>query len=489
MSTNNSKQVFWVSVGSLAAFGFSIASSFVLSRYIDKSEYGTYKQVMYVYHTLLTVFTLGIPKSFSFFIPRVPEAQVRGLIKKLLKLLFLFGSLFSLVLLLGAVPISRLLSNEDLVVALQIFSPVPLLLLPTMALDGILASFKKATYLAIYNIVTNIVKLLFVIVPVVFFQSNIEIALGGFVLSSAISLIYAFSIINKTTAGTQEESCVTSYKEIFAFSIPLVTASVWGILISSADQFFISRYFGNVVFAEFSNGSIDLPFIGMISSACAVVLSPQFSKISSEGIGARDKLLNLWRSVFEKVIILLYPLILFCIFFPESIMSVLYGEQYECSAFYFVCRLITNFFSVIAYGPFIINIGKVKDFSRVHMFIAFVIIICEFISVQTIHSSYAISIISMICVIGKTICFQKVISKTLEMPLTKLIPIKLIVKIIVPCILYLTIIRLIMSQYMELKGLYLILVGFPVYYILVVLLLYLLKINIINIIKPLFHRK
>ena len=58
MSNNsNTVQAFWIALGSLFSFGFAIVSSMILSRYFPKEDYGTYKQVLYVYTTLLTVFT------------------------------------------------------------------------------------------------------------------------------------------------------------------------------------------------------------------------------------------------------------------------------------------------------------------------------------------------------------------------------------------------------------------------------------------------
>ena len=71
--SNNTIQAAWVALGSLFAFGFSIVSSIILSRYFDKTDYGTYKQVIYVYHTLLIVFTLGLPKTYSYFLPRTND--------------------------------------------------------------------------------------------------------------------------------------------------------------------------------------------------------------------------------------------------------------------------------------------------------------------------------------------------------------------------------------------------------------------------------
>lgn len=100
--SNNTIQAAWVALGSLFAFGFSIVSSIILSRYFDKTDYGTYKQVIYVYHTLLIVFTLGLPKTYSYFLPRTNDCYVKSLVKRLqlyftyLELCFPFLYSFSL---------------------------------------------------------------------------------------------------------------------------------------------------------------------------------------------------------------------------------------------------------------------------------------------------------------------------------------------------------------------------------------------------------
>lgn len=71
-NNSNSKQAMWVALGSLASFCVSIITSMILSRHFDKVDYGTYKQVMYVYQTLLTIFTLGFRKPLATFCQEYP---------------------------------------------------------------------------------------------------------------------------------------------------------------------------------------------------------------------------------------------------------------------------------------------------------------------------------------------------------------------------------------------------------------------------------
>ena len=488
-STNNTKQAAWVAAGSLCAHGFAIVSSMILSRYFNKADYGTYKQVMYVYSTLLTVFTLGLPKAFSYFLPRVELAQSKSLIRKITNLFFLLGGVFSLLLFVFSPQIALILKNPELTKALRIFAIVPFFLLPTMGLDGILASFRQSKYIALYHISTNIFKLLCVALPVMVWNLGYEQALWGFVVSSFITFLLALYLKYLPVRNEGNEKCKITYKDIFRFSIPLLTASLWGILIHSADQFFVSRYFGNEVFAEFSNGSMELPFVGMIVGACATVLSPIFSRLSHEKVDPKKEVYPLWMSVFEKTAKLIYPLVIYCMVFADVVMVTLYSGKYVDSQNYFRIKLITNFFTLISYGPLIINIGKVKYYSRVHMFTALIVVLLEFISVKTIHSPYAISWISMLCNVGKIFAMLFMVSTFFGVKFYQLFPLKLIGLIIIPSALFLLLERWFLIDLCHLNSWVVLFVSVIVYALVYYAYSILVKMDYIGLVKPLIKKK
>lgn len=489
MSTNNTKQAAWVAVGSLCSFGYSIVSSMILSRYFNKADYGTYKQVMYVYNTLLTIFTLGLPKAFSYFLPRVELGQSKSLIRKITNLFFLLGGAFSLLLFVFSPQIALILKNPDLTKALRIFAIVPFFLLPTMGLDGILATFKQSKFIAVYHISTNIFKLLCVALPVMVWDLGYEQALMGFVISSFITFLLALYLKYLPVRNEGNEKCEITYKDIFKFSIPLLTASLWGILISSADQFFVSRYFGNEVFAEFSNGSMELPFVGMIVGACATVLSPIFSRLSHEQVDPKKDIYPLWMSVFEKTAKLIYPLVIYCMVFADIVMVTLYSGKYIDSQNYFRIKLITNFFTLISYGPLIINIGKVKYYSRVHMVTAFLVIGLEFLSVKTLQSPYAISWISMLCHVGKIFAMLFMVSKFFGVKFYQLFPLKLIGLILIPSALFLLLERWILIDLCHLNSWLVLFVSLIVYALVYFAYSIFVKMDYIGLIAPLIKKK
>lgn len=440
MSENsNTKQAVWVGLSSLFSLGFGIISSMILSRYFGKNDYGTYKQVLYVYNTLLLVFTLGLPKAFSYFLPRIPLCESKSLINKITNLFFLLGGLLSIFLYMCADLFAEFLKNPDLGVALKIFSPVPFLMMPTMGLESILAAYKKTKILTIYTIVTRMLMLVCVVSPVIFFNGSYIQSIIGFIIASLISFFVALYFEYLPIKNVDHIRCKISYKEIFEFSLPLLYASLWGVIITSTDQFFISRYFGRDIFAEFSNGAMELPFIGMITGACAIVLSPVFSRMSHEKLNPQKEIFPLWMSVFEKTVKLVYPLVIYCWFFADVIMTILYGQQYENSYIYFRIKLIANFFTLIVYAPLLINIGKVKYYSNVQMYGVIVLIIFEYLGVQIFDSPYLLTGVSVLCQLGRIYFMLICVAKFFNLKLYQLLPIKLIVKILLPSVIILAI--------------------------------------------------
>jgi len=487
-NTNNTIQAFWVSLGSLFAFGFGILSSIILSRYFSKKDYGTYKQVLYVYNTMLSVFTLGLPKAFSYFLPRTPVTQAKNLIKKLTNLFLLLGGCFSIILLIFSPQLAAILKNPDLTLAIRIFSPVPLFLLPTLGLEGILASYHKTQFIAVYTILNNIFKILCVALPVVIFNGGYIQAIIGFVVASFISFLIALYLKFLPVRNEANEKCTISYKEIFRFSLPLMLASLWGTLIGSIDQFFISRYFGTEIFAEFSNGSMELPFVGMIIGATSTVLMPLFSKKVHEEADPKKEILPVWINVFEKTAKIVYPLVIYSWFFADIIMAFLYGGKYSTSAIYFRIKLFDNLFKLVAYAPLILALGATKYYSNVIMISAIILVPLEYISIFIFHSPYVITIISVICLIGRTFAFLSFIARFFQIRIIDLFPLKLLTRITLPSLCILALVRYIVIRLLSLSNFFSLLITLTIYLCLYGIWAYIDKIDYISMIKPLVKK-
>lgn len=427
--TNNSRQAAWVAVGSFFSFIVGIVSPMILSRFLDKSDYGTYKQVMYIYTTLLTVFTLGLPKAYAYFLPKYSIEYSKDIISKITKIFFILGSIFSLFLLVFAGPISILMNNTDLKGALLLFSPTPLLLLPTLGLDAIYASFRKTKYLAFYTIFTRILTVFSTVLPVVIFKGNYVHAIIGFDIASLITCMLAIYFKSWPVAEVPKHKSDLTYRKIFNFSLPLLYASLWGMIIASSNQFFISRYFGNEVFADFSNGFMDLPFVGMILGSISAILLPVFSGMTTESSVDKDCFF-VWKSALYKSAKLIFPMQIFCIFFAQLMMTCMYGDIYVGSSVYFQIKCFSGLFTIIPFYPIILAIGKTKEYANVHLLMACVLVVSEYAVCKTIHSPVCIAIVSEFFHLVKIYLVMHIVASFVQKNLAELLYPKYMIKIL-----------------------------------------------------------
>ena len=489
MAESNTRQAAWVAIGSLCSFGFSIVSSMILSRYLNKADYGTYKQVIYVYNTLLSVFSLGLPKAFSYFLPRVELSQSKDLITKITNLFFLLGGIFSLLLFLFSPQIAEFLNNPDLEGALKVFAIVPFLLLPTMGLDGILATFKQTKFLALYNILTNIFKLVCVAIPVMVFDLGYIEALWGFVISSFVTFLLALYLKYLPVKNERNDASPVSFKQIFCFSLPLMTASIWGMLINSTDQFFISRYFGTEVFAEFSNGAMEIPFVGMIIGACSTVLTPLFARQVYEKSDFKTTIYPVWQSSFAKSAMLIYPIIFFCIFDAVSIMTVLYGSQYAASGSYFQVRIIVNFVKIISYYSILMAIGATRFYSRAFSAFFFALVGLEYICVKLFPNPLIVTVIHSALTIINCLVYIAYIARYFKVKFYHLFPFKVLGKIISSSVVALVFVWLIGHIFMSNSVLVKLIIDFILFCLAFCPLALLLKVDYLSVIKPLLKKR
>jgi len=397
--TNNTIQAFWVGMGSFSSFALAMVSAAILSRYFGKAEYGTYRQVLYVYNTLLIVFSAGLPKVFAYFLPRFNLSEGKYIVWKITKLLVLCGLVFSIFLYFLSDVLADILNNDELSKGLKVFSPIPLLLLPTLGIEGIFSTYKKTIYIAIYNTLTRALMLLCIVLPVIALNGTYIHAIYGWIGSSVIILIMAYFFKGIPFKGISAEKTSLRFKEILTYSLPLVSAAIAGIVYRAANQFYISRFFGPEVFAEFSNGFIEIPFVHMITGATATVLMPVFSKaiFKKEDMSQVTKL---WRSTLQKSAILIYPMVIYFLFYAEELITLVYSDAYTISARYFSIAMVVNFFNIIIFAPLLLALGEANFYARLHYGLAIVTWIVEYLVVVIFNTPEAVAISFVVIVIG-----------------------------------------------------------------------------------------
>ena len=474
-NTSNFNQALWLFISQAGSYALVFVSAAIFSRYFDKSAYGTYKQVMYVYATLQTVFVVGLPGIFSYFIPRLSNAQGKTLVNKFTLILVFLGAVFSMVLYFGSTVIAQILKNPELETALKIFALVPLFTLPTLGVEGIYTALRKTKYIAFYQIISKTFNLLCVLAPVLLLGGSYKTALTGWTFAAFLIFLIALWMKRHPYVKIKSELIPNMYKMVFNYSTPLLGASIVGIFLHSANQFFISRYYGTVIFAEFSNGFIAIPFVSMIAGSVKGVLTPLFSKATFEG--NIQEIFSTYKNAVLKVANILFPILFFCMFFAKDIMRFLWGSQYEVSAIYFQISIVKDICEVLPYIAILLAFGKSKIYFYLHITAALLIWVADFIIVTNqLHPVFiaaASSVLQVLIACAVYLYFNYALKLKLIQPIIKHL---LIVTIHISTILI--IITLLRSAYPhDLSGIVSLIVCGIVFYVLLIVSGNFIKIN------------
>ena len=487
-SGSNTRQAFWVGVGSFSTFLIGLVTAAVLSRLLDKQEYGTYRQILYVYNTLLIVFTAGLPRVFSYFLPRYGLPEGKEIVFKISRVLFLTGLVFSLFLFFFSGIIAQILRNPELARGLKYFSPVPMLLLPTLGIEGIFSTYKKTLFIAIYNVLSRSLVFVFILIPVLLISKSYLYAIYGWVISSFIILLVAYYFKNIPYKGVKPVKSGLSFREILAYSLPIVSASIAGTIFRSANQFYISRYFGTEVFADFSNGFMEIPLVGMITSATSVVLMPVFSKAVYEKSDTAQ-ITGPWRNALNKSAILIYPMVVFFLFYSKEVVTIIYSKAYESSSVFFSIAIVQNFFNIIIFAPLLLSLGKSKFYARLFYGLAAATWVFEYAVIKIFNTPVSVAVCFVVVSVCGTLISLFYSARLLGTSFFKLFPIGRLLVIGLHSLLSIVIVRFIMIElFPELHTILNVGIGFVLYVIVLLPSARVFKINYREILIPLFKR-
>ena len=120
--------------------------------------------------------------------------------------------------------------------------------------------------------------------------------------------------------------------------------------------------------------------------------------------------LKIWNSALLKSAKLIFPMLIFSVFFAETIMTCMYGNLYSGSAIYFIIKNLSGLFVIIPFYPIILAIGKTKAYAHVHMVIAFVVVVSEYLVCKTCDSAVYVAVTSEICHLLKIWLLMRVIA-------------------------------------------------------------------------------
>ena len=217
----------------------------------------------------------------------------------------------------------------------------------------------------------------------------------------------------------------------------------------------------------------------MVVASIATILLPRFSEqVQIDGMS--DNVLSLWKSSVIKSTKILFPILIFSSCFSNLIMVCLYGNLYHSSGIYFMIKNLGGLFYIVPFAPILLSIGKSKEYANVHLIVALLCILLEFICVKLMNSPVLVAIVSELCQLLKIFVMMIIISSYSKRSFTELLP-KDIARVLLVSLLA-VVIPILFSRYFSVNKYLLLGICLAIYCVVYYILCYIFKVGYKDII-------
>ena len=419
------KNAILLSSSKIATTFIALISSMLLSRILTITEYGTYSQMLMIINLTLTLLTMGLPNSTSYFLARADSMYERGRFLSVYLTAITLLSIMVGILLYCILPlIAMYFKNSQISLFRYFFTIYPWTLVTIASISNILIAYNKMRKLLAISIVHSCVLLIPILVTKVA-KLSFENYIFLLLLSQISISIWIYVIIASLAKSYMPILKFVMLKKILHYSLPIGLASIIGLLTIEIDKLMIGRLMDTDHLAIYANAGRELP-VTIIASSLAAVLLPQVVHFLK-----RDDYMHpiyLWKASIHLSYIIICFIVTFCFVFATQIMTFLYSEKYIAGVDVFRIYSLTLLLRITYFGLILNAIGRT----------IYILLISVFALIFNMLLNYVFFIIFGF--IGPalatfiTIFFTQLVqlyasSNILKIPLTQIFPWKDIIKI------------------------------------------------------------
>ena len=318
-----------------AMFGTVVGylSRMVIARLLGPDDYGLialgFAAMMIATTLSLMGFNSGMQRYIAYYRGKEDEARIKGTVIAALKVTVPMSLLFMILFFFGAGWISiHIFHENDLTQVLMIFAiGIPFWTLTTI-FNSVSIAFQQIQYQVYTMYIFKDSFKLIAIVSLILLGYGVIGAAVGWVLAAIGMAVLSFYFVEKKVFPILSSTVksVSTAKELFYFSFPLIFVGISDMVTGWTDTFMLG-YFCTA--SEVGIYNVALP----TSKLLAVVLSPIGMIFGPVIVGLYaknrlDELRKTYSSVAKWIFTIVFPGFLLMVLFSERIIIILFGEEY-----------------------------------------------------------------------------------------------------------------------------------------------------------------
>jgi O-antigen/teichoic acid export membrane protein len=328
-------------LGRLMSIGVMAAVQVLLVRHLSRSDYGAWTYALSVVVLLQSVAALGLDRSVTRFLAIYRErndlARVRGLVLLLVGSVAAVGTLATLTLVSFPDTIARITGVDAHVLAIL---NIIIFLVPLEALDllfiGLFACLGQARAIVIRRHILAPALKLAAVIALIMLNADVTYLAYGYLAASLIGmLLYAPMVVRSAhqlglTGSGSLRNVNLPAKEVFAFTLPLLTADLAGAIMWSAGTLTLG-YFSTLDQVALFTVVVPLATLNeTVARNFTVLYTPAISRLYARQDHAAINTMY-WRTAVW-VAVLTFPVFVLTFSASGSLLHVLYGTKYSDAA-------------------------------------------------------------------------------------------------------------------------------------------------------------
>ena len=329
----------------------------VLARSLEREDFGTFNQVWLVNKSLLYLFALGLPVSVYYFLPRLPDAKIKGFILQTMVSLTILALPFSISMYVLADWLAIYFNNPALAYYLRLFALYPLITLPTISTDAILIALGRTNHAALFEIVTKTAMVIAVAAAGIL-EQRLDLVFKALVVYGIAQSVLGLWMVWQPVRRIKFHFSLADWKSQLAFSAPYGFATLAGALNYQVDKILIALFYPPAVFALYAAGAFEIPLAGVTAVPVVSVIMGELTKKFESG--DIEGFLQLWHQSMLKLALPVFAVAAFLMVFTEPVVVGLFSAEYVDSVWPFRIFLLFVPMRITVLEQVLASLGETK---------------------------------------------------------------------------------------------------------------------------------
>ncbi|MDD2389430.1 MAG: oligosaccharide flippase family protein [Desulfobacterales bacterium] len=340
--------------GKILAYLIISISPIILVRLISMTQFGVYRQILFVASVALSLIRLRVPGSLYYFFPR-KKTDLSCLISQTLTLLLMASIGGSIVFVLLGFGFHLLPSG----VSTGYILPIAIYLcVETVAqlIDHIFILDKKPKFVLIVTIADQAVRLVLLLSAALIFDSVMAMV-WALIVQSLLRLAVVLIYLSRKYVIRLGLPDMDLLKQQVKYIAPLAAATIVWTVGGKFDAIIISGFMSPEDFAIYSVGALGIMnAVTLLYISLGNVCLPRFGELAMEH--DYQGITRIWHKMIIANAVLTVPAAVFCCALAEQFITILFTDRYLAAATIWRINMSALLIQMLGYGYIPTALGK-----------------------------------------------------------------------------------------------------------------------------------